>query len=98
MVRFTGAGEVVFAAATNTGCDSFRAIAHLAFCARAIFNREAFDIKRFGADGDADADMIPVGWLAFCDVPVPFSDSMTAIALSNFSTCDCASRRSARSC
>jgi hypothetical protein len=99
MTRFTGAGLDVFVVGeTNTGFDSFRTFAHLAFCARAIFNREAFDIRRFGADGNADADVIPVGWCVFGDVPEPFSDSITAIALSNFSTCDCASLRSARSC
>jgi hypothetical protein len=96
-VRFTGAKPDVFAAPV-AGCDSFRTFAHLAFCANAIFRREAADIKRFGADGDADADVIPVGWLVVRDAPEPFSDSITEIALSNFSTCDCASRRSARSC
>jgi hypothetical protein len=79
MVRFAGAATVVFAA-TNAGCDSFFAFAHLAFCALAIFNREAFDIKRFGTDGDADADVMLVAWLACRDVPVPFSDSITEIA------------------
>jgi hypothetical protein len=93
MARFTGAGVVVFAAdETKPGCNSFRAFAHLALCARAIFNREAFEMNRFGAA------TVPVGWFAFCGIPVPFSDSITEIALSNFSTCDCASRRSARSC
>jgi hypothetical protein len=100
MVRLaTGAGLVVFAAAeTNTGCDPFRTFAHLAFCARAIFRREAADMIRIGADGDADADVIPVGCFTFPNVPVPFSDSIAEIAVSNFSICDCASRRSARSC
>jgi hypothetical protein len=64
MVRFTGAEEVVFAAA---GCDPFRAFAHRAFCASAIFRREA-------------ADMIRFGWLVLRDVPEPFNDSMTEIA------------------
>jgi hypothetical protein len=77
-VCFTGATLVVFAAAA--GCDPFRARAHLNFCARAIFIREAFDIKRFGADGDSDADVILVGWTAGRDAPEPFSDSMTVIA------------------
>jgi hypothetical protein len=102
MVRLaTGAGLVVFAAAeTNTGRDPFRTFAHLAFCARAIFRREAADMIRIGADGDADADadVIPVGWFTFPNVPVPFSDSIAEIAMSNFSICDCASRRSPRSC
>jgi hypothetical protein len=99
MVRFTGGGVVGFVVVeTNAGCPSFRTFAHLACCARAIFRREAADIIRVGADGDADADVIPVGWFACRDDPEPFNDSMTAIALSNFSSCDCASRRSARSC
>jgi len=37
-----GAGAVVFASAI--GCDPFRALAHLAFCALAIFRREACDM------------------------------------------------------
>jgi len=85
---------VVFTVAI--GCDPCLARAHLNFCARAIFNRDALDIKRLGADEDADADVI--GWFGCRDVPVPFNDSMTVIALSNFSTCNCATRRSARSC
>jgi hypothetical protein len=93
MVRFaTGAGAVLFAARIAAGCASFRALAHRALCARAIFRREAADIIRVGAD------MILVGWLACRDVPAPFNDSIAEIAVSNFSTCDCASRRSARSC
>src|SRR5579872_499760 len=91
MVRFTGAEPVVFAA-TMTGCDSFRTFAHRACCARAILRREAWLITLTGAD------MTLVGWFAFCGVPEPFNDSITAIALSNFSTCDSASRRSTRSC
>jgi hypothetical protein len=82
MVRFAGAEAVVFAAAT--GCDSFRALAHLALCACAILRREA-------------ADIIRVGWFAFPNDPKPFNDSITEIAVSNFSTCDCACLRSARS-
>ena len=97
MVCFTGVESVRFARVIP-GCDSWRALAHLAFCACAIFRREAAEIIRVGTDGDAEADVIPVGWLDCRGVPVPFSDSITAIALSNFSTCDCASRRSARSC
>ena len=96
-MRFTGAGVVVLAVAT-TGCDSLRALAHRARCACAIFRREAAEIIRVGTDGDAETEVIPVGWLDCRGVPVPFSDSIAAIALSNFSTCDCASRRSARSC
>ncbi len=72
MIRFPGAEKVVFAAA---GCDPFRALAHLAFCASAIFRREA-------------ADMIRLGWFVFRDVPEPFNDSMTEIARSNFSNCN----------
>jgi hypothetical protein len=65
MVCFTGTEAVVFA--VSTGCDSFRALAHLAFCARAILRREAFDIIR-------------VGWIACPNVPEPFNDSITEIA------------------
>jgi hypothetical protein len=83
MVRFTGAEPAVFAIAT-TGCDSLRAFAHLARCACAILRREACDIIR-------------VGWAAFPNDPEPFNDSITEIAVSNFSTCDCACLRSARS-
>jgi hypothetical protein len=98
IVRFTGTVPDIFVPETNTGCDPFRTFAHLAFCARAIFNREAFDVKRFGADGDADADVIPVDWLVVRDAPEPFNDSIAEIAVSNFSTCNCTSLRSARSC
>jgi hypothetical protein len=65
MVRFTGAEPVVFAIAI--GCDSFRALAHLAFCARAILRREA-------------ADIIRVGWFACRIVAELFNDSITEIA------------------
>jgi hypothetical protein len=65
-VRFTGAEAVVFVAPI-TGCDSFRARAHLAFCALAIFRREA-------------ADMVRVGWFAVRDAAEPFNDSTTEIA------------------
>jgi hypothetical protein len=58
MVRFTGAGAVVFASAV--GCDSFLALAHLARCACAILRREAFDIIR-------------VGWFAVLNLPEPFN-------------------------
>ena len=82
MVRFTGAEPVVFAIAI--GRDALLAFAHLARCARAIFRREA-------------ADITLVGWFACRTVPEPFNDSITEIAVSNFSTCDCACLRSARS-
>ena len=84
IVCFTGVEAIGFAIAT-TGCDPFLALAHLALCARAILRREA-------------ADMIRVGWFACPNVPEPFSDSITKIAWSNFSTCNCACLRSARSC
>jgi len=84
MVRLTFAEAVVFLAPV-TEFDFSRALSHLAFCAFAIFRREA-------------ADIIGFGWLELRDGPVPFNDSMTEIAWSNFSTCNCASRRSARSC
>jgi hypothetical protein len=83
MVRFTGAEPVVFAIAID--CVALLAFAHLARCACAILRREACDI-------------IPVGWFAFPNVPALFNDSITEIAWSNFSTCDCACLRSARSC
>jgi hypothetical protein len=82
MVRFTGAGPVVFAIAT--GCDPFLALPHLALCPRAILRRDAADIAR-------------VGWLAWWTVPVPFNDSMTEIAWSMLSTRACACLRSIRS-
>jgi hypothetical protein len=66
MVRFAGAEPVLFAAVT-TGCDSFLALAHLAFCACAIFRREA-------------ANMIRVGRFSVRDAPEPFNDSITEIA------------------
>ncbi|SRR6266567_4865189 len=66
------------------GSDSFPALAHRARCASAIFRREA-------------ADTIRVGWFAFRDAPEPFSDSITEIAWSNFSTSVCARLRSLRS-
>jgi hypothetical protein len=73
------------AEAAAAGFDPFPALAHLAFCALAIFRREA-------------AEIIRVGWFPFRDVPKPFNDSITEIAWPNFSTCNCASRCSARSC
>jgi hypothetical protein len=65
IVRFTGADFVALAIDT-TGCDSLRALAHLALCACAIFRREA-------------ADTIRVGF-ARRDAPEPFNDSITEIA------------------
>ena len=60
MIRFTGAVPDVFVVAeTNTSLDSFRALTHRAFCARAILRREAAEMIRVGAD--AGADVIPVG-------------------------------------
>jgi hypothetical protein len=63
MVRFAGAEPVTAFA----GCDPFRAFAHLAFCACAIFRREA-------------ADTILVDPIAFRAAPEPFKDSITEIA------------------
>jgi hypothetical protein len=63
---FAGADPVVVAALTP-GFDSFRTLAQRAFCACAIFIRDAAEITR-------------VGWFVFPDVPVPFNDSMTDIA------------------
>jgi hypothetical protein len=63
MVRLAGAEPV----AAFAGCDLFRAFAHRARCACAIFRREA-------------ADTIRVGRFAFRDAPVPFKDSITEIA------------------
>jgi hypothetical protein len=83
MVCFTGTEAVVLAG--SIGSDSLRAFAHLAFCARAILRRDA-------------ADIIRPDWLACLTVPEPFNDSITEIAVSNFSTCNCACLRSSRSC
>jgi hypothetical protein len=84
MVRLTFAEAVVFVA-PFAEFDFSRVLSHLAFCAFAIFRREAADIIRFG-------------WLELLGGSVPFNDSKTEIASSNFSTCNCVSRRSARSC
>ena len=83
MLRFTGAGPVVFASAI--GCDFSRAFAHLAFCARAILRRDA-------------AEIIRVGWFVFRAVAKPLNDSIAEIARSNFATFDCICLRSSRSC
>jgi hypothetical protein len=72
-VRLTFAEAVVLVAPV-TDFDFSRALSPLAFCAFAIFRRKAADIIRFG-------------WLELRDGPVPFNDSMTEIAWSNFSTC-----------
>jgi hypothetical protein len=77
--------ELVVLAALAAGFDPAFTFAHLAFCARAIFSREA-------------AEIIRVGRVDLRDTPVPFKDSITEIAWPNFSTCNCASRCSARSC
>jgi hypothetical protein len=66
MVRFTGAESVGFPIAA-AGCDSFRAFAHLALCACAIFRRDA-------------AEITLVGWFACWGAREPFSDSITEIA------------------
>jgi hypothetical protein len=63
---FAGADPFVFAAPT-TGFDSFRTFAHRAFCAAAIFRREAAETTR-------------TGWFVLWDDPEPFNDSMTDIA------------------
>ena len=57
-------------AAATAGRDSFRAFAHLTFCASAIFRREA-------------ADIIRVPWLAFPVGPEPSNDSIAEIVLSD---------------
>lgn len=61
-VRSTGAEGVAAA-----DFDLFRAFAHLTFCARAIFRREAADIIRAGGVG-------------LRVTPLPFKDSITKIA------------------
>lgn len=66
MVRFTAPERFGFIAPT-AGCDSFRAFAHLAFCASAIFRREV-------------ADMTRTDFLVLGDVPEAFRDSITEIA------------------
>ena len=72
---------VVFSA--DTDCDCFRMLAHRAFCANAIFRREA-------------ADMIRVGRLDSW-TPVPLRDSIPEIIWSNFSISICALLRFSRS-
>jgi hypothetical protein len=80
MVRF-GAAEPVELA---TGCEPFRILAHRAFCARAIFRREAAVTIRFG-------------WVVVPDAPVPFSDSTPEMIWSNLSSRNCVALRSLRS-
>jgi hypothetical protein len=65
-VRFTDAEELGFAAPA-AGFAPFLIFAHRAFCASAIFLREAAEIIRFG-------------WVVVRDVPEPFSESITEIA------------------
>ena len=65
-MRLAGAEPVVFASPA-TGCAPLTALAHRAFCAAAIFRREA-------------SETIRVGSLLFRDVPEPLSDSITKIA------------------
>jgi hypothetical protein len=77
------AGEVLVFAALAVGFGPCRAFAHRAFCASAIFRREASEITR-------------AGWPALWGAE-PFSDSMTEIAWSSFSTCNSAALRSTRS-
>jgi hypothetical protein len=64
MVRFAGAGAVVFAAA---GRDPLPTLAHRFFCASAILRREAADTTR-------------VGRVDLRDTPGPFKDSIAEIA------------------
>jgi hypothetical protein len=67
MVRFSGAEPA------TTGRDAFRMPAHLAFCASAIFRRDAAEIIRFG-------------WVVLPGVAatIPLKDSMPEIISSNF--------------
>ena len=65
--------------------DCFRMFAHRAFCAKAIFRRDAADTTRVG--------WVPLWW----DVSVPFKDSIPEITWFNFSTSICARWRFSRS-
>lgn len=76
MVRFAGTE-------TSIGCDCFRMLAQRAFCANAIFRREA-------------ADMIRVGRLDSW-TPVPFKDSIPEIIWSSLSISACDRPRFSRS-
>jgi hypothetical protein len=82
MVRFTGAEALGFAAAA-IGFGPLRIFAHRAFCASAIFRREA-------------AEMIRLGWFPFRDAPETCNDSIAEIACPNLSTSNCALRCSAK--
>jgi hypothetical protein len=62
MVRLAGVAPVAFATAP-AGCDCLRALAHRAFCASAIFRRDA-------------AEIIRIGCLGLCNTAVPFKDSI----------------------
>jgi hypothetical protein len=79
MVRFAGA-EL----GAETDCDAFRMPAHLAFCANAIFRREA-------------ADTLRVFWVVSTVVRVPFKNSIPEIISFNFSSRNCVALRSLRS-
>ena len=68
----------------DTDCDCFRNPAHRAFCARAIFRREAADMIRFGS-------------LVSPVFPEPFKDSIPEIIWSNFSSSICVRLRFSRS-
>jgi hypothetical protein len=82
---FAGDEPVDFAT-TAIGCDFFRRPAHRAFCASAIFRREAADIIRFG-------------WIALLGTaaPLPFRDSIPEIIWSSLSISICAWLRFSRS-
>lgn len=82
MVRLAGAELVVFPAAIDR--ERPRILAHRAFCASAIFRREAADIIRFGR-------------LVSPVVPAPFKDSIPEIIWFNFSSRNCVALRSLRS-
>jgi hypothetical protein len=83
MVRLAGVEPVAFP--TTAAGDSFRKLAHRAFCASAILRREA-------------ADTIRVGRADLLDAPDdPFKDSIPEITWSNFSNRNCVPLRSSRS-
>jgi hypothetical protein len=82
MVRLAGAELGVFPA--DADCDCFRNPAHRAFCASAIFRREATEIIRFGR-------------LVSPVVPEPFKDSIAEITWFNFSNRSAVPLRSSRS-
>jgi hypothetical protein len=84
MTRFAGAAVVVFPADADGDC--FFMLAHRAFCARAIFRRDAADTIR--------VDVVAV---TVWDVATPFNDSIPEITWSNFSISNCARWRFSRS-